>query len=120
MTQPSLPAAAFVPWLRQLRLDLKLTRKRLAQLAGLSESTVRNIERGRHTLRVTTAARLFLALVPGRLLARPRPILYKRELGELRIHDRGDRLLLEASLDVPALRRLAGEPIALVAKPRRV
>ena len=48
--------------LRELREGKFLTRPALAQLAGVSEATIRNIETGKHWPTATTARRLATAL----------------------------------------------------------
>jgi len=64
--RPPLPAEEVLAWGQRLRLQREaagLTRRQLASLAGVADSTIRNLETGRH--RCTRSIALRLQSVPG-------------------------------------------------------
>ena len=115
-------------WLRIARDKLGISRNALAAAAGISPSTLRNAETGRHHITRHTAALLLQEIAkrdaalahsaPSSLLeaVRPRskrtrkasqPVFTEQPpLAYLRLHPAGPRALLQLELDQQAVRKL--------------
>ena len=124
-------------WLRSAREKLGLSRRVLATAAGVSTSTLRNAEKGRHRLVRRTAARLLEEIAQRDvILAHTAPAVLKeaaspasklslqsiperRPLVRLRFQPAGARSLLQVELDPLAVRQLARALRDLLARSER-
>jgi transcriptional regulator with XRE-family HTH domain len=98
--------SAFGLWVREQRRVLKLSRSELAVYAGVAESSVRNLETGRHGTSPRTRALVETALLqlnPGRPTQDLSPLLLHARLIGLR---RRGTLVLGVELKPQLVRRL--------------
>lgn len=121
MTQETAGFAEFGAWVRRVRQRLALSRRELARVAGIAESTVRNVETRRHRTSRTTAALIVGAIARwDQALAAHAPALgydpagpaagsgEGSPIGKVHLQRCGAQLLVRLELDLAAVSQLPG------------